>query len=666
MTSILRSDVLRLPAAEPPTSGLLPILHGTRVQPGLSGADAEMSAQIGYGQPGSLLPYTMQDGYSRSRHERGLPVVVLENSQLKATFLPGYGGRLWSLEHLPSGRELLHRNPILQPANLALRDAWLAGGVEWNLGATGHWPLTCEPVHAVRAALPDGTPMLRMYEFERLRRLVLRVDAWLPEDSPVLLVRIAVHNPAPAEVPVYWWSNIAVPEAPDVRVVAPAERAYHFDYTAELRVVDFPVLDGVDRSYTDRVPRSADYFFEIPAQERRWIAALDGSGRGLAQASTDLLRGRKLFHWGTGAGGHRWQEWLSGPGARYLEIQAGLARTQLEHLPMPGRTTWTWAEAYGLAEADPARVHGTWEQARAAAAEAVDRLVSRETLDAALGVTAVVRERLAGGSGWGALEVAAGALAETPDLPFGEPGEEQRPWSELLHTGRLPASDPPAAPVTGPRWRALLEAHPADWHARYHLGLVRYADGDLAGAREAWEESLTLRRTPWTLRCLAESARLAAGTPNETASETAGAADLLKAAQARVADLLAEAHTLAPGLLELTVETLRALLDAGRPADALAVLDGLPAHQRVLGRLRLIEASAAVATGDLDRAGTVLESRIEVDNLREGEMSLGTVWFAYHERRLAGDGEITPEISDRARREHPLPGGYDFRMQERT
>ncbi len=39
---------------------------------------------------------------------------------LKATFLLEYGGRMWSLVHKPSGRELLYVNPMFQPANLAI------------------------------------------------------------------------------------------------------------------------------------------------------------------------------------------------------------------------------------------------------------------------------------------------------------------------------------------------------------------------------------------------------------------------------------------------------------------------------------------------------------------------------------------------------------------
>ena len=43
----------------------------------------------------------------------------------------------------PLPRELLFNNPIYQPANLALRNAWLAGGIEWNVGQFGHSFLTC-------------------------------------------------------------------------------------------------------------------------------------------------------------------------------------------------------------------------------------------------------------------------------------------------------------------------------------------------------------------------------------------------------------------------------------------------------------------------------------------------------------------------------------------
>ncbi|MEY9927848.1 tetratricopeptide (TPR) repeat protein [Catenulispora sp. GP43] len=645
MSTHLRRDVLAIEGAADPAAGTLPILNGI-ARPGFDSAVApypDMARNLEYGRPPTLLPYTMQDSYTRERTPRELPTLVLENEVLTATFLPDHGGRLWSLVHRPTGRELLHRNPILQPANLALRDAWLAGGVEWNLGGTGHWPLTCSPLHAVRLSAPDGTPVLRMYEFERLRRVVMTVDAWLPAGSPALLVHVWLHNPAEAPTPVYWWSNIAVPQSPDVRVVAPAERAFHFDYTAQLKLVDFPNGDtadtadtsnAADQSYPARFPAAADFFMDIPSGERRWIAALDASGSGLVQTSTDRLIGRKLFQWGIGAGGRRWQEWLSGPDAEYIEIQAGLARTQLEHLELPGGATWEWVEAYGLLEADPAAVHGTWDESRAAVAGALEQLVPRASLEAALGdaqrfedaanaadAADAAPELLHRGSGWGALEIAAGAVADDPLHPFGSCDAEQQPWLDLLLTKRLPPSEPPASPVTGPKWRALLEACADDWHALYHLGLLRLADGDRDGAREAWTRSLADRPNAWAQRALAHLA----DSPEEAANQTLAA------------------HRMYPDLRELTIETLKALLAADRPHDTLSVIGALSPEDRDNGRIRLYHAEAAQAIGDIDQVRRLLDEGITVDNLQEGEASLDLLWLAAHPDR-------------------PVPPEYDFRM----
>lgn len=627
MSPSLRTGVLRIEGASDPVAGVLPILRGVSpVAVESDGPDEEMRRNLDYGNPSALIPYTRQGEYDRIRGERELPTVVLENEILTATFLPAYGGRLWSLVHRSTGRELLHRNAILQPANLALRDAWLAGGVEWNFGTTGHWPLTCEPLHAVRTTAPDGTPVLRMYEFERLRRMVVQIDAWLPPGSPALYVHVSLHNQNASETPVYWWSNIAVPETAQTRILAPADRAFQFDYVSEMTHVDFPVLDGADRSYPGRVSRAADYFFDAPAAQRRWIAALDETGSGLVQTSTDRLRGRKLFCWGTASGGKHWQEWLSGPDGSYLEIQAGLARTQLEHVPMQAGETWSWVEAYGMLTADPAAVHGSWDEARQAAAAALDALVPASALDQALEWATgfdEATEALSGGSGWGALEIEVGALDPLPGLPFGTLGPQQQPWAELASDGRLPISDPPAAPITGPRWREALEKSADDWHAYYHLGLLRLADGEQEAAWDAFTRSVQRLATPWALRALAFLA--------DSADEAA--------------DLMEQAHRLRPDLRELTFEVLDALLAADRAAEALALIEALPDSDRAHGRIRLSEATAAHATGDAARARRLLAEGIRVDNVREGEFSLDALWLAVHPGT-------------------PVPAQYDFRMTD--
>ena len=166
--SELRLATLTMPTAEVGPVNPLPPLFATSdlhtvVDPGE--ADAELRHNLGYGRVRSVLPYLVQDGYGRDRRPAEHKVAVLENDVLRATFLLDLGGRLWSLVHKPTGRELLYRNQVFQPANLALRNAWFAGGVEWNIGTIGHSPTTCEPLHAARVLQPDGTPVLRIYEF---------------------------------------------------------------------------------------------------------------------------------------------------------------------------------------------------------------------------------------------------------------------------------------------------------------------------------------------------------------------------------------------------------------------------------------------------------------------------------------------------------------------
>ncbi|MDQ0306782.1 tetratricopeptide (TPR) repeat protein [Kitasatospora herbaricolor] len=646
--SELRLTTLTLPtAAVGPVNPLPPLFGGADLHQveDTSQADEEMRHNIGYGRVPSVMPYLMQDGYTRERAPAEHPVAVLENATLRATFLLGAGGRLWSLIHKPTGRELLFRNPVFQPANLALRGAWLAGGVEWNIATIGHTPTTCEPLHTARLTRPDGTPVLRMWEYERIRGVVYQIDAHLPDDSQVLLVHIRITNPRDTTVPMYWWSNIAVPEAPDVRVLAPADAAWQFSYDRRIHHIDLPAPHGTDLTRTTRSRDAADYFFDIPDHRRHWITALDASGRGLVQTSTRRLRGRKLFLWGQGEGGRHWQEWLSEPGHAYLEIQAGLARTQLEHLPMPAGAQWSWTEAYGLLEADPDAVHSTdWTTAREAAQHSLDQLLPQSALDAELQaathwIDQQPDEILHTGSGWGALEhhrrtKTGEAPLSTPGAPFPDTtlGPEQAPWLELLHHGRITA-DPGRAPAShqsDPAWGDLLRA--ADgWLAQLHLGTLHAHTGDHQAARKAWQHSLELHPTPWAWRNLATLAAHT-GDPDEAAHA------------------YRQALQLAPTLLPLVLESAGLLLRAGHPHEVLEHLETLDTTQRATGRVRWTEARAALDTGDTDRCGRLLHEGIEVADIREGENSLHELWFA-HQRATS---DITPGL--------PLPRAYDFRM----
>jgi hypothetical protein len=595
-----------------------------------------MRERIAYGRLANPLPYALQNGYSRELRPRDIPALRLANARLEALVLPGLGGRLWSLRDLVADRDLVFTNRRLQFANFGLTDAWFAGGIEWNLGSTGHSATTSRPVFAGSVASSRGS-VLRIWEWERTRDLVFSVDLLMPADRALLLTFVRVRNPDPEPKPLYWWTNIAAPEEPGVRVLAPAARAWRTGYDGSIARVDIPFADdpATDVSNPLLAQRVADYFFQVPSERRPWIAAVQADGRGLVQTSTARLRGRKLFCWGTAAGGRHWQEWLCGPGSRYLEIQAGLATTQLEHLRLEAGAEISWAEAYAPIEAAPGVVHGSWSDALDKVAELVARAVPEVELDAwhrwwRAEVADRAPQQLMAGSGAGEAELV--VRGEDPDglsgTPFGQPLLDGfRHLVALARTGEVDQDAVGAevlVPPTTDRWDAVLDRAADGWWGRLMIAIRSHARGDLEEARLGYLRSNQLTSTPWAARGLA----LLAGTRGDHISAAA---------------LYDRAVAQAPTCLPLLVEATDQLLAAGRPAACLAMINAAPERIAVHGRLVLQRARALLADGQVAAARALLEAGIEVPDLREGE-TLGELWRTAFEDR-------------------PLPYHYDFRMR---
>lgn len=634
MTATLTLSSVSLPSASVGAVNPLPAVAAMPQAPyaaSTEGLPTDIAANIEYGQVTSIHPYLLQDQYSRERSTAPMRIAVLENELMRAEFALDLGGRLVRLLDRTTGRDLVHRNAIFQPANLALRNAWFSGGVEWNIGMRGHWPLTCEPLYAALVSGPDGEPVLRMWEYERIRGLIVQLDATLDAHAPALHVQVRVRNPHPTETGMYWWTNIAVAQTAGSRVFTAATHAYRTGYDGRLALVD---LTAEDVSHPASAPAAADWFHVLrQAQEPKsggqpWIAALEADGSGLGHVSTPQLSGRKLFVWGDTTGGRHWQDWLGGS---YFEIQGGLATTQYEHLPMPGGATWEWTETLVPLHVDPS---GAYAEASLRVGAAV-RAATSGTVEGPARLAAVAdlppERMLSTGSPWGALEAALSArfgesFAGLPGVEFdSDAGEDAAYWRSLL--GLSSADDDTAAPasyVAGERWERLLAEAPSSWLTHYHRAVMAHARGDLRAAVAGYEASVRQRRSAWALRGLG-LALIASGDTDAGLGH------------------LSDALSLAPGLAALALELGDALLAAGRPEEARGLVGSLPAEVRALGRLRVLAVRAALASGGRAEAGRLLEDEFDVPDIREGELSMSDLW---HEA-----------FGDR-----PMPERYDFTM----
>lgn len=638
---------------------------------------AELARTLGKGSGRRILPYRLQDRYGRHRQPREFRAIVLENENLRATFLPELGGRLMSLLHKADQRELLFNNPVFQPANLALRDAWFAGGIEWNIGQYGHAFHTCSPVFA--AAIPglNGETGLRLYDYDRCKGLLWQIDFYLPPGAQFLYAFTRVLNPRNEETQMYWWTNVAIPERPDVRVLAPASQSVYVDYAGDLSDLAYgqavlpglPTIGGKDGTYSKNLSFTNEFFFQCQQAPMPWQAALDARGAGFVEASTHPLHVRKLFCWGMHRGGRRWKEFLSGPGQDYIELQAGLAPTQQHTVPMPAGSQWNWIQAFGYVQADPAKVHGAdWS----AACQAVDAALTQKLTPAALErvqqscvtpAEAPPLEILHPGAGWGALEArrraAQGEVAFPAALPFPDSTlqTEQRRWLTLLETGSLPELDPAALPgewMIQSEWRALLEKslqQPAGcrWFALLHLGVMKIEAGDEPGAAAAWEESIRHRPSAWAWRNL-------------------GALAVRRAAPAEALPCYQKAWELASAAgtpdISFALEYLAALHAANQHEAAWRFYQHLPPGIQAEGTVRLLAAKVAFARDDLAFVEAALAG--EFASIREGARDLTDLWFGLQaKRRAAQTGRpCDAALIDEVKRTCPPPSHIDFRVVE--
>ena len=93
-------------------------------------------------------PWTRQDYLTGVKKDRTYKTLNLENQFLRVTCIPELGGRIYSVFDKTTNQEMFHKNDVIKPALIAMRGAWISGGIEWNVGPQGHTVFIMEPTLA--------------------------------------------------------------------------------------------------------------------------------------------------------------------------------------------------------------------------------------------------------------------------------------------------------------------------------------------------------------------------------------------------------------------------------------------------------------------------------------------------------------------------------------
>lgn len=585
---------------------------------------------IDYGYRETSYPYTQQNAYSEEISQE-ITVAVLENEYLYAEFLPTLGGRLWKLFDKKKQKDVLYTNDVIRFRNLSIRNAWFSGGVEWNCGIIGHTPFTCSQMYCAFVNGKNGEDVLRFYEFERVREIYYQIDFWLDENR--LMTAVRIENQNNAVVPMYWWSNMATPEYKGGRVVVPANSAYNNSDGMGIKKSSIPFDNGADVSYPENIPNTIDYFYDIPQNETKFIANVDKDGFGLLQFSSSNLKGRKLFSWGHRKGSDHWQKMLTDNAGDYVEIQAGLGKTQYECIPMPPKCVWSFSECYTLADIPADKADASYGELVNAVKEQIASFGGTALLDKKLpdfmnDISLQKGNTVLTGSGFGYLNCVLGGKVPA-QLEFCA-DDDIKPWLRLANGEKI--TDNLSFAYGGKIKNLLLENEKAcNWNIPYQLSLLAYDEREFEKAKQYCERSLILDNNEYNNHLYAHILY------------QQGSADSIYFAK-KCLQFNNSSYSLAESVFSL-------LLKQESYAELIALFDKLDCELKTNPRLLMYLSMAQLKIGNAKTAEEILTANggLNVLDFREGDRFLNNL---YRGIRKAIYGEQDSEIT--------VPEQFDF------
>jgi tetratricopeptide (TPR) repeat protein len=286
-------------------------------------------------------PYVMQDHLSRTKVDRTYRALFLENEYLRVTCLPELGGRLHSVLDKTRNQEMFHLNRVIKPGMIAMRGAWISGGVEWNTGPHGHTVTVLSPVDAVTGHNPDGSAYLEISNQEQLFRTRWTVRVTLHPGRAYLDEQIRLHNPTDGMHPYYFWNCTAFPNRPGTRFIYPMSLGTDHNAREFFR---WPVHEGRDLSCLKNYEAYASVFAVDCSYD--FFGAYDvDADRGLVQfANHHELGGKKAWTWGEWEFGKVAQKNLTEDDGPYIEVQSGPLPTQSDYGMLGPQEQIAWQE----------------------------------------------------------------------------------------------------------------------------------------------------------------------------------------------------------------------------------------------------------------------------------------------------------------------------------
>lgn len=269
------------------------------------------------------FPYTQQNNLSTKKSMKTYDTVVLENDWLSVALIPELGGRVIRIYDKSACQDVFYYNDEIKPELVGTRGAWFAGGIEFNTPIS-HSPTSFDKVN-YSISKDDRSVRVVMGAIERISHMYWEVEMSLRADDARIRQRVKIMNPTASENRFYFWTNAAVSDSDDLKLL------YPFDWCVnhiEDYYMKWPVYNGIDFSVAKDIPHIYEAFGKLLTRNYFGIHYASTGNGIIHYADRNKVKGAKFFAWGKNDSGRSWNRALTNSDDEYLEIQSGLFETQ--------------------------------------------------------------------------------------------------------------------------------------------------------------------------------------------------------------------------------------------------------------------------------------------------------------------------------------------------
>ncbi len=283
-----------------------------------------------------IYPYTMFERLSDEKYDRTYKALYVENQWVKALVLPEIGGRLHGAQDKTNGYQFLYNQTTIKPGLVGMAGAWISGGVEWNF-PHGHRPSGFRDTDYRLVENPDGSCTAWTGEIDRIYGMRWAVGTTVHPGRNWVETKVRLYNSSPYAHSFQMWATAAVRATHEYQAVIPGEIVTGHGKQAFYR---WPVSKGVNVSYWKNI-EPANSFFAWKSEAAYFGGYSPEKQGGLVHvADPHIVRGKKLWTWGTAPSGRIWEKILTDGDLPYFEPQAGAYSDNQPdyHWILPGET----------------------------------------------------------------------------------------------------------------------------------------------------------------------------------------------------------------------------------------------------------------------------------------------------------------------------------------